>query len=131
VSGDGDVRPTDEYANLYGAVQRSAEAGRNAVRPGVAAEDIDRASRGVIADAGLGEYFIHRTGHGIGLEGHEDPYLVEGNADELVPGNAFSVEPGVYFDGRYGARIEDIVVCTTDGGDTLNQAPRDLLVVRG
>ena len=79
----------------------------------------------------MGRLFIHRTGHGIGLEGHEDPYIVEGNDEPLVVGNAFSVEPGIYIDGRYGARIEDIVVCREDGADPLNQASRELVVVRG
>ncbi len=88
-------------------------------------------ARGIISDAGFGEQFIHRTGHGIGLDGHEDPYIVEGNSAPLVVGNAFSIEPGIYFDGRHGARIEDIVVCAADGPDALNEAPRDLLVVTG
>jgi Xaa-Pro aminopeptidase len=75
--------------------------------------------------------FIHRTGHGIGLEGHEDPYMVEGNEEPLVAGNSFSIEPGIYVDGRHGARIEDIAVCTAQGVDVLNQVTRDLLVVHG
>jgi Xaa-Pro aminopeptidase len=131
VSGDQGVGPTNEFAGLYEVLQRSQDSGRAAVKPGVACEAVDRASRKVIADAGWGANFIHRTGHGIGLEVHEDPYLVEGNGDQLVPGHAFSVEPGIYIEGRYGARIEDIMVCTANGGDTLNQAPRELLVVRG
>ncbi len=131
VAGDEGHGPTDEFATLYEILKRSQDAGRAAVKPGVACEDIDRVSRKVIVDGGWGDNFIHRTGHGIGLEVHEDPYLVEGNVDVLVAGHAFSVEPGIYIEGRYGARIEDIVVCTADGGDTLNQAPRELLVVRG
>jgi Xaa-Pro aminopeptidase len=131
VTGEGGQGPTEEFVALYDVLQRAQDAGRAAVKPGVACEEIDRASRKVIADAGWGDNFIHRTGHGIGLEVHEDPYLVEGNTDALAPGHAFSVEPGIYLEGRYGARIEDIVVCTADGGDTLNQAPRELLVVRG
>jgi Xaa-Pro aminopeptidase len=131
VTGDGNVRPTDEFTRLYGVLQQAQNAGRAAVKPGVACEDVDRASRSVIANAGMGELFIHRTGHGIGLEGHEDPYLVEGNTDALESGNAFSVEPGIYVDGRYGARIEDIVVCTAAAGETLNEASRDLLVITG
>ena len=88
-------------------------------------------AREIIAAAHHGAHFIHRTGHGIGLEGHEDPYLVAGNAEVLEPGMAFSVEPGIYLEGRYGARIEDIVVCGEDGPILLNEAPRDLLVVTG
>ena len=83
----------------------------------------------VIADAGLGDAFVHRTGHGIGMEAHEDPYVVAGNAPPLVPGHAFSVEPGIYLPGRFGLRLEDIVVATADGPDRLNDAPRDLAVV--
>jgi Xaa-Pro aminopeptidase len=81
--------------------------------------------------AGYGEAFFHRTGHGIGLDGHEDPYLVDGNELPLREGMAFSVEPGIYLPGTYGARIEDIVVCGSDGPITLNQAPRELAVVAG
>jgi len=131
VTGDADVRPTDEFARLYEVLQRAQDAGRAAAKAGVPCEDVDQASRSIIADAGMGDRFIHRTGHGIGLEGHEDPYIVAGNADPLEPGNAFSIEPGIYIDGHYGARIEDIVVCTADGPDTLNEASRDLYVVRG
>ena len=85
------------------------------MRPGVAAEGVDAAARGPIAAAGYGEYFVHRTGHGIGLETHEDPYIVSGNAEQLQPGMAFSIEPGIY-PGPHGARIEDIVICTEQGG---------------
>ena len=80
-------------------------------------------------DAGWGEWFIHRLGHGIGLDGHEDPYLVEGNGEVLRAGMAFSIEPGVYMPGKWGMRIEDIVVCTTDGRESLNNAPRELAIV--
>lgn len=131
VTGERDIRPTDEFARLYEVLQHAQDAGRAAVNPGIACEDVDRASRSVIDAAGMGDLFIHRTGHGIGLEGHEDPYLVAGNTDPLEAGNAFSIEPGIYVDGRYGARIEDVVVCTAGGGDTLNEASRDLLVVSG
>ena len=92
---------------------------------------IDSTARGLIEAAGYGPNFIHRTGHGIGLEGHEDPYLVAGNEERLREGHAFSVEPGIYLEGRYGARIEDIVVCGPDGPDILNEVERDLLVVAG
>ena len=85
----------------------------------------------MITEAGYGPQFFHRTGHGIGLEGHEDPYIVAGNAELLEPGMAFSIEPGIYLEGRYGARIEDIVVCGLEGPITLNEAPRGLYVVDG
>ncbi len=94
-------------------------------------ERVDAVARGIIAGAGFGPNFIHRIGHGIGLEAHEEPYLVEGNEEPLKEGMAFSIEPGIYLEGRYGARIEDIAVCGRDGPIVLNQAPRDLLVVDG
>jgi Xaa-Pro aminopeptidase len=102
-----------------------------AVRPGVACESIDATARSIIDDAGYGEAFFHRTGHGIGLEGHEEPYLIAGNGLPMRAGMTFSVEPGIYLQGTYGARIEDIVVCGDDGPLVLNEAPRELLVVDG
>jgi len=99
-----------------------------AVRPGVAAEAVDAAAREPISAAGYGDYFVHRTGHGIGLESHEDPYIVSGNTERLRPGFAFSIEPGIY-PGPHGARIEDIVVCTEQGCERLNNVTRDLVVV--
>jgi Xaa-Pro aminopeptidase len=131
VSGDDDQGPTDEFRNIYGVLQRAQQAQLEAVRPGLRACDLDAIGRDEIAAAGCGDNFIHRTGHGIGLDGHEDPYIVSSNERPLEAGNAFSIEPGIYLEGRYGARIEDIVVCTTNGGDVLNQASRDLVVVRG
>jgi Xaa-Pro aminopeptidase len=131
VVGDADIRATDEFTNLYEVLQRAQASAAAAVRPGVIAQDVDAVARGIITDAGLGERFIHRTGHGIGLDGHEDPYIVEGNAVPLIEGNAFSNEPGIYIEGKYGARIEDIVVCGADGADALNVSSRDLYVVRG
>jgi Xaa-Pro aminopeptidase len=101
----------------------------DAVRPGVSAESIDAAARDVIKAAGFGEFFIHRTGHGIGLDVHEDPYIVSGNGLILEPGMAFSIEPGIYQPGRWGARIEDIVVVTEDGVEPMNRRPHDLVVV--
>jgi Xaa-Pro aminopeptidase len=114
------------YYEVLHEAQRAAVA---AVRPGVTAEDVDRAARDVIEAAGYGEYFIHRTGHGIGLEEHEDPYIVRGNDEPLQPGMCFSVEPGIYLPGRHGARIEDIVAVTDDGVDRLNVVPTDLVVL--
>jgi Xaa-Pro aminopeptidase len=122
--------PDPEFAAYYGVLQRAQEAACAAIKPGVSCESIDAAAREIIADAGYGEYFVHRTGHGIGLEGHEDPYLVAGNTELLEPGMTFSVEPGIYLPGRHGARIEDICACTEDGGERLNQVPRDLMVLR-
>jgi Xaa-Pro aminopeptidase len=120
---DPDVRAT------YAVLQEAQQAAVDAVRPGVTAESIDAAARSVIAAAGFGDYFIHRTGHGIGLDVHEEPYIVAGNQLVLEPGMAFSVEPGIYQAGRWGARIEDIVIVTADGVESVNQRPHDLLVV--
>ncbi len=131
VAGDGDGGPTDEFRRLYDVLQTAQATSTASVKPGVAAEDVDTAGRQVIDAAGFGSNFIHRTGHGIGLEGHEDPYIVAGNDRPIETGNAFSIEPGIYIDGRYGARIEDIVACGPSGPDVLNQAPRELVVVRG
>lgn len=122
--------PRDEdVAKTYAVLQQAQQAAVDAVRPGVTAQDVDRAARKVIEDAGFGEYFIHRTGHGIGLDVHEEPYIVEGNDLPLEPGMAFSVEPGIYQSGRWGARIEDIVVCTEDGVESLNNRPHELVVL--
>jgi Xaa-Pro aminopeptidase len=129
--GDPGRGPDDTFRRLYAALQEAQAAASAAVRPGVAAEAIDAVARKTIAAAGFGEAFTHRTGHGIGLEAHEDPYLVAGNRERLAVGHAFSVEPGIYLEGRYGARIEDIVVCRADGPDVLNGTPRELYVVNG
>ena len=120
--------PPAEFTAYYKVLQDAQEAACAAVRPGVTAESVDAAAREPITAAGYGASFIHRTGHGIGLEGHEDPYIVAGNSEALEPGMAFSVEPGIY-PGPHGARIEDIVVCTADGYQRLNHAPRELVVV--
>jgi len=114
---------------VYDVVRRAQAAGVAAVRPGVTAESIDAASRTVIDQAGYGEYFITRTGHGIGLEVHEHPYMVAGNTTVLEPGMAFSVEPGIYLPGAFGVRIEDIVVVGTDGPVLMNTAPTILTIV--
>jgi Xaa-Pro aminopeptidase len=129
--GDQADGPTDEFRRLYDVLQDAQSEATGAVRPGVRCERIDAVARGIIDGAGYGERFIHRTGHGIGLEGHEEPYLVAGSPVPLAPGMAFSVEPGIYLEGRYGARIEDIVVCGESGPIVLNEVPRDLLVVDG
>ena len=121
--------PPADFAAYYAVLKQAQDRACEAVRPGVSAESIDRAAREVIENAGYGDWFIHRTGHGIGLESHEDPYIVEGNRMPLEAGMAFSVEPGIY-PGPHGARIEDIVVCTADGCERLNNATRDLVVVQ-
>ncbi|WP_020573859.1 M24 family metallopeptidase [Actinopolymorpha alba] len=123
--------PDDEIRRYYDVLQRAQAAATAHVRPGVTAESVDAVARQIISDAGYGEAFIHRTGHGIGMESHEDPYIVTGNTLPLEPGMAFSIEPGIYFEGRHGARIEDIVVVTEDGVESLNVRPRDLVVVDG
>lgn len=120
-----------DFAEDYAVLMRAQEAARAAVRPGVTCESIDAAARTVLEEAGLGAYFLHRTGHGIGLEAHEDPYIVTGNALVLEPGMAFSIEPGFYRSGQAGARIEDIVVCTESGARVLNQQPRELVIASG
>ncbi|WP_326643763.1 Xaa-Pro peptidase family protein [Nonomuraea fuscirosea] len=121
--------PPADFAAYYEVLRRAQEAACLAVRPGVSCESIDAAARDVIAEAGYGERFIHRTGHGIGIETHEEPYIVAGNGEPMEAGFAFSVEPGIYLAGRHGARIEDIVVCTESGGERLNNTPRDLVIV--
>ncbi|HEY1918200.1 MAG TPA: Xaa-Pro peptidase family protein [Streptosporangiaceae bacterium] len=120
--------PPAEFAAYYKVLKDAQEAACVTVRPGVAAQDIDAAAREPIAAAGYGKYFFHRTGHGIGLETHEDPYIVTGNTVPLEPGMAFSVEPGIY-PGPHGARIEDIVVCSAGGYERLNNVTRELIVV--
>ncbi|GGL91319.1 M24 family metallopeptidase [Nakamurella endophytica] len=124
--------PVDaEQRAVHDLVRRAQRAAVEAVRPGVTAQDVDRAARTVIAEAGLGERFITRTGHGIGLEVHEHPYIVEGNERPLEPGMAFSIEPGVYLPGRFGVRIEDIVVVGEDGAIPANRAGTEYRVVGG
>ena len=120
--------PPDDFAAYYQVLKQAQHAACEAVRPGVSAESVDAAAREPITAAGYGEYFVHRTGHGIGLETHEDPYIVAGNTEQLRPGHAFSVEPGIY-PGPHGARIEDIVVCTESGCERLNLVTRDLVRV--
>jgi Xaa-Pro aminopeptidase len=132
VTGGDDAKgPDDDFSRLFDLVREAQTEAASAARPGVPAERVDEVARRIIEAGGHGEHFIHRLGHGIGLEGHEDPYLVAGNPEPLEAGHAFSIEPGIYVEGRYGARIEDIVVCGPDGPIVLNEAPRDLYVVRG
>ncbi|MFJ3659161.1 aminopeptidase P family protein [Streptomyces sp. NPDC090119] len=121
--------PTEEERRVHDVVRAAQEAGFRAVRPGATCQDVDRAARAVIEDAGYGPYFIHRTGHGIGVTTHEPPYMIEGEEQPLVPGMCFSIEPGVYLPGRFGVRIEDIVTVTEDGGRRLNDTTREMVVV--
>ncbi|HKE65141.1 MAG TPA: Xaa-Pro peptidase family protein [Micromonosporaceae bacterium] len=118
--------PPAEFVAYFAVLFEAQNAAVAAVRPGVTCEAVDAAARDVIADAGYGDAFLHRTGHGIGMDGHEDPYIVAGNTLPLEPGMAFSIEPGIYLAGRHGSRIEDIVVCTDDGVRRLNNRPTDL-----
>jgi Xaa-Pro aminopeptidase len=121
----------DDVVAYYDVLLEAQRAQCDAAAPGMTAEAVDRIGRKIIDDAGFGDYFVHRTGHGIGLETHEEPYIVEGNEVVLEPGMAFSIEPGIYLPGRHGARIEDIVVTTEDGVERLNTRPRELAVVEG
>ncbi|MBB5954081.1 Xaa-Pro dipeptidase [Saccharothrix tamanrassetensis] len=124
----GEPRDPDVW-ETYAVLQAAQQAAVDAVRPGVTCEAVDAAAREVIAEAGFGEYFVHRTGHGIGLDVHEEPYIVGGNDLPLEAGMAFSVEPGIYLPGRWGARIEDIVVATESGVESVNNRPHELVVL--
>jgi Xaa-Pro aminopeptidase len=123
--------PDREFRRLFTVLRGAQSEATHAVRPGVPCQRIDDVAREIIAAEGFGANFMHRVGHGIGLEGHEEPYLVAGNSEPLAPGMAFSVEPGIYLEGRYGARLEDIVVCGEDGPIVLNRAPLELSIVDG
>jgi Xaa-Pro aminopeptidase len=123
--------PDDGFVTIYELTSAAQAAARAAVRPGVTFDALDASARAIIAAGGFGDHFIHRLGHGIGLEVHEEPYVVSGNQATAVAGNAFSCEPGIYLEGRYGVRIEDAMVCTPEGGESLNAAPRALRVVAG
>jgi Xaa-Pro aminopeptidase len=123
--------PEPEVVHQYSVLERAQRAACAAVRPGVTAAQVDAAARDVLAQEGLADFFVHRTGHGIGLSVHEEPYIVAGNDLPLTAGMAFSIEPGIYFPGRWGARIEDIVVVTDDGAASVNSRPHELIVVPG
>lgn len=123
--------PPAELAHIYEVVAEAQAAGVAAAQPGRPCSEVDRAARAVIEESGYGPYFFHRTGHGIGLEEHEDPYMVTGNEEPLAAGNVFSVEPGIYVPGKWGVRIEDIVAATPAGPERLNQADRVLTIVGG
>ncbi len=131
IAGEDGARPDAGFVTIYELTAAGQAAARAAVRPGISFEALDAAARDVISAGGYGDHFIHRLGHGIGLEVHEEPYAVAGNSETAVAGNTFSCEPGIYLEGRYGVRIEDAMLCTPDGGESLNAAPRELRVVDG
>jgi Xaa-Pro dipeptidase len=121
-------KASDEAKKVYDVVLRAHMAARAAIKPGVEAQSIDKAARDVISMAGYGEFFVHRTGHGIGMHGHEEPYIVAGNETKLEEGDCFSIEPGIYLPGRFGIRIENIVTVTAGGHESQNVEPADKLV---
>jgi Xaa-Pro aminopeptidase len=121
--------PSEAVAHAYAVLHEAQQAAVAGAVVGTPCEEVDRIARGIIDGAGFGEYFVHRTGHGIGMEEHEDPYIVEGNGRPLEPGHAFSIEPGIYVPGRWGMRLEDIVVATDAGPDAMNGADHRLAVV--
>jgi Xaa-Pro aminopeptidase len=131
VAGGTGIAPEPEFIRVFELVRDAQARATAAIRPGVPAEQIDATARSVIAEAGYADFFTHRLGHGIGLEVHEDPYVVSGNATPLKPGAAFSVEPGVYLPGRWGVRLENIVMCSETGATVLNRSSLDLRVLRG
>ncbi|MFE4727401.1 aminopeptidase P family protein [Microbacterium sp. NPDC056736] len=121
--------PTTQMREVHDIVRSAQQAAFDAVRPGIACQEIDRTARRIITEAGYGENFIHRTGHGIGMTTHEPPYMVEGEERLTVPGMCFSIEPGIYLPGSFGVRIEDIVTVTADGGERFNNTDRGLVIV--
>lgn len=121
--------PDPELANIAQVVTQANAAARALAAPGMTAGQVDHAARSIIEGAGFGEYFIHRTGHGIGLDGHEEPYIRAGNPLTLAPGMTFTIEPGIYLPGRGGVRIEDDMVITTDGCESLSDLPRELITI--
>ena len=122
-------RADDEYKRVYDIVKKANEAGRNAVRPGACLGDIDRAAREIIESAGYGKYFTHRTGHGIGLEVHEQPDVSAASKATAQPGMVFSIEPGIYLPGKFGVRIEDLMLVTEDASECLNRLERDIIEI--
>jgi Xaa-Pro dipeptidase len=124
-------RPSDEMRKVYATVDKAQLAGINALKAGAIPEEVDRAARKVIEDAGYGEFFTHRLGHGLGMDGHEHPYLVRGNRAPLTAGNVVTIEPGIYMPGKFGVRIEDDYAVTRDGMKSLSVRPGDFVVVKG
>jgi Xaa-Pro aminopeptidase len=124
-------RPPEGYGQIHTIVEKAVQAALKAARPGVMAKEVDAAARNVIEDAGYGEYFVHRTGHGMGIDGHEPPYITATSETILEEGMVFSIEPGIYIPGRFGIRLEDIVILREDGPEILSSLPRDLYVAQG
>ena len=122
-------RPPEGYEAVHAVVEAAVQAALRAARPGVQAKVVDAAARDVIADAGYGEYFVHRTGHGMGVEVHEQPYLTSVSETVLETGMVFSIEPGIYLPGRFGIRLEDIVILREEGPEIFSDLPRDLTVI--
>ena len=121
--------PPEGYLEVHAIVEAAVQAALKAAKPGVAAKEVDLAARNVIADAGYGDYFVHRTGHGMGLETHEPPYITSTSQTILEPGMVFSIEPGIYLQGRFGIRLEDIVILREDGPEILSELPRNCHIV--
>jgi Xaa-Pro aminopeptidase len=121
--------PPRDFMGMFTILLEAQSLARDHAAPGVSCESVDSAARDHLASANLGDFFIHRTGHGIGLETHEEPYIVQGNTQILEPGMAFSIEPGFYVPGRYGARIEDIVICGAEGAIPVNHRPREICII--
>jgi Xaa-Pro dipeptidase len=122
--------PDPDFEKVYNLVNAARDAGHKQARPGVSCESVDAAARQVITEGGYGQYFVHRTGHGIGMEVHEEPYIVGGNSLPLEPGMAFSIEPGIYLPGRFGVRIEDIAIVTGDGEENINLSTHEYVRVK-
>ncbi|MDO5115583.1 MAG: Xaa-Pro peptidase family protein [Synergistaceae bacterium] len=123
--------PTREQREVYEIVRRAQAAGEAAVQPGATGQDVDRAARAVIEEAGYGKYFFNRVGHGVGIAVHENPYIIEGNDRPLLPGNVFSVEPGIYIEGKFGMRVENLVAVKSDGtAEALNKTTREMRIIR-
>jgi Xaa-Pro dipeptidase len=120
-------KATAEYKEVYETVKEAQKRAEEAVKPGVKASEIDEAARACIAEKGYGDYFIHKTGHGIGMEVHEEPYISDISNTVLKPGMAFSIEPGIYLPGKFGVRIEDLVIVTEDGAEVLNKYTKELI----
>ena len=121
--------PDPDFLRMYAILLEAQKAAVDSVRPGMTCEAVDAVARDLMSEAGIGDLFIHRIGHGIGLQSHEEPYLVSGNSLPLEAGMAFSIEPGFYVEGRFGARIEDIVICTVDGVQSVNHRPHHLQII--
>ena len=121
--------PPEGYAEVHDIVERAVQAALAAAKPGVAAKAVDQAARDVITDAGYGEYFVHRTGHGLGTEVHEPPYITASSDTILDEGMVFSIEPGIYLPGRFGIRLEEIVILRKDGPEVLSDLPRDVVII--